>query len=252
MVWFKKRSFITFTLLVLLIYISMRLTEFDLAKFRDFRNMIDFLGHWFPMDFSNFSRMLQDSLETLAMAFLGSFLGLIFGLPISFFAARNTAPTKLLYHSSRVSLSFVRSIPEIVFGLILLTALGLGPFPAVLAIMFHNVGVLGKLISELIEAAEPGPQEAMKAVGAKNWFGSLFSILPQIWPNVLSSYFYRFEVAIRTSLILGFIGGGGIGQRLFNDFKTFHYSAVSLDVLIIMVIVVLVDFLGSYVRNRVI
>jgi phosphonate transport system permease protein len=230
----------------------MRLTEFDLAKFKDFRNMIDFLGEWFPMDFSKLPYMLEDSLETLAMAFLGSFFGLIIALPISFVAAKNTARSGFFYHLSRIVLSFVRSIPEIVFGLILLTALGLGPFPAVLAIMFHNIGVLGKLISELIEAADPGPQEAMKAVGAKRGFANLFSILPQIWPNVLSQYFYRFEVAIRTSLILGFIGGGGIGQRLFNDFKTFQYSAVSLDVLIIMIIVILVDLFGSYVRNRVI
>lgn len=230
----------------------MKLTEFDLSKFKDFRNMIDFLSHWFPMDFSALSKMLQDSIETLAMAFLGSFFGLVFGLPLSFLAARNTSPSSFIFHLTRVGLSFVRSVPEIVFGLILLTALGLGPFPAVLAIMFHNIGVLGKLIAELIEASDPEPHEALKAVGAKNWLASLFSIMPQIWPNILSNYFYRFEVAIRTSLILGFIGGGGIGQRLFNDFKTFQYTSVSLDVLIIMTIVILVDFLGSYVRNKVI
>ncbi|WP_026584307.1 phosphonate ABC transporter, permease protein PhnE [Bacillus sp. J33] len=250
--WFKKQSILTYILLAIFVYISMKLTEFDLSKFRDFRNMIDFLSHWFPMDFYLLPKILKDSMETLAMAFLGSFFGLLIGLPLSFMAAKNTASSPAAYHVTRVGLSFVRSIPEIVFGLILLTALGLGPFPAVLAIMFHNIGVLGKLISELIEASDPGPQEAMKAVGAKGWFASLFSILPQIWPNVLSNYFYRFEVAIRTSLVLGFIGGGGIGQRLFNDFKTFQYTAVSLDVLVIMMIVILVDFFGSYVRNRVI
>ncbi|SDJ77360.1 phosphonate ABC transporter, permease protein PhnE [Sediminibacillus albus] len=250
--WFKRRNLLTLFILCLLIYFSMRLTEFDLSKFRDFRNMIDFLSQWFPMEYSKLPGMISDSMETLAMAFLGSIFGLIIGLPISFLAAWNTAPSKYLYHLSRLVLSFVRSIPEIVFGLILLTALGLGPFPAVLAITFHNIGVLGKLISELVEASDPGPQEAMKAVGSKNWFAHLFSILPQIWPNVLSHYFYRFEVAIRTSLVLGFIGGGGIGQRLFNDFKTFQYSSVSLDVLIIMIIVICVDLLGSYVRNRVI
>lgn len=250
--WFKKRSLIIYALLVVAIFISMRLTEFDLTKFRDFRNMIDFLSQWFPMDFTRLPGMLEDTLATLAMAFLGSFLGLIIGLPLSFLAARNTAHSKPVFHFFRVALSFVRSVPEIVFGLILLTTLGLGPFPAVLAITFHNIGVMGKLISELIEAADTGPQEAMKAVGAKRWVASIFSILPQIWPNVLSNFFYRFEVAIRTSLILGFIGGGGIGQRLFNDFNTFNYSSVSLDVLIIMVMVILVDSLGSFVRNRVI
>ncbi|RIW37309.1 phosphonate ABC transporter, permease protein PhnE [Bacillus salacetis] len=250
--WFKKRSFVTFLILVILVYFSMKLTEFDLSKFKDFRNMIDFLSQWFPMDFSLLPRMVQDGLETLAMAFLGSFFGLLIALPLSFISARNTSPSSLLYHFARVALSFVRSIPEIVIGLILLTALGLGPFPAVIAIMIHNIGVLGKLVSELIEASDPGPQDALKAVGAKKWFASFFSIIPQIWPNVLSHYFYRFEVAIRTSLVLGFIGGGGIGQRLFNDFKTFQYSSVSLDVLIIMIMVIAVDFLGSYIRNKVI
>jgi phosphonate transport system permease protein len=251
-VWFKRRNISILILLTLFVYSSMKLTEFDLTKFKDFRNMLDFLSQWFPMNYSNLSNILQDSLETLAMAFLGSFFGLIIALPFSFAAARNTASFRLLFHFSRVILSFIRSIPEIVSGLILLTTLGLGPFPAVLAIMIHNVGVLGKLISELMEAADTGPQEAMKAVGAKKWVAYIFSILPQIWPNVLSQYFYRLEVAIRTSLILGFIGGGGIGQRLFNDFKTFQYSSVSLDVLIIMIMVVIVDFFGSYVRSRVI
>ncbi|WP_088007011.1 phosphonate ABC transporter, permease protein PhnE [Indiicoccus explosivorum] len=250
--WFKKSNFITLAVLAVLVYFSMRLTEFDLSKFRDFRNMIEFLSQWFPMNFSELPDMVEDMLETLAMAFLGSVFGLLIALPLSFAAARNTAPSKTLYNLMRIGLSFVRSVPEIVFGLILLTTLGLGPFPAVIAIMLHNIGVMGKLISELIEAADPGPQEAMKAVGAKNWLASLFSILPQIWPNVLSNFFYRFEVAIRTSLILGFIGGGGIGQRLFNDFKTFQYASVSLDVLIIMVMVIAVDFIGSFVRNRVI
>ncbi|THE11698.1 phosphonate ABC transporter, permease protein PhnE [Bacillus timonensis] len=250
--WFKRTTLLTVVLLVSAILVSMRLTEFDLSKFRDFRNMIDFLSQWFPMNYSALPRMLRDSAETLAMGFLGSVCGLMIALPISFLAAKNTSPSGFVFNFTRIFLSFIRSIPEIVFGLILLTALGLGPFPAVLAIIFHNIGVLGKLISELIESAETGPHEAMKAVGTKNWVASLFSILPQIWPNVLSQYFYRFEVAIRTSLILGFIGGGGIGQRLFNDFKSFQYSSVSLDVFLIMLIVIMVDSFGSYVRNKVI
>ncbi|WP_404406165.1 phosphonate ABC transporter, permease protein PhnE [Jeotgalibacillus malaysiensis] len=249
--WFKKKHIALAAILIALVLFSMRITEFDLAKFRDFGNMIEFLGQWFPMDTSKLPLMIEDAGETLAMAFLGSFLALLVALPISFLAAKNTAPTGFFYFL-RTGLSFIRSVPEIVIGLILLTMLGLGPFPAVIAIMIHNVGVLGKLISELIEAADPGPQEAMRAVGAKRWTAHLFSILPQIWPNVLSHFFYRFEVAIRTSLVLGFIGGGGIGQRLFNDFKTFQYSAVALDVLIIMIMVIVIDFLTSYIRNRVI
>lgn len=252
MVWFKWKHLFIFAFIVVITGISMKYAEFDLSKFKDFRNLIDFLSNWFPLDTEILPQMVQESLLTLMIAFLGSFLGLIIALPLSFLAARNTNHLRSLYVSSRVVLSFIRSIPEIVFGLILVPVLGLGPFPAVLAIVFHNIGVLGKLISELIESADAGPQEAMKAVGSKAWLAHVFSVLPQIWPNVLSHYFYRFEVAIRTSLILGFIGGGGIGQQLFNHFKTFQYQSVAIDVLLIMIMVIAVDFIGSKIREAVI
>jgi phosphonate transport system permease protein len=252
MVWFKRSQFFTLLLLVVLVIFGMKLTEFDISKFRDFENMGNFLSKWFPMNTDNFPYLMQESLLTITIAFLGSLFGLVLGLPVSFLAARNTAGNRFLYTAVRFFLSFLRSVPEFVFGLILLTTLGLGPFPAVIAIVLHNIGVLGKLISELIESAEKGPMEAMSAVGATHWIGSLFGILPQIWPNVLSQFFYRFEVAIRTSLILGLIGGGGIGQQLFIHFKTFQYQLVSVDVLLIMIIVICVDFIGGKIREKVI
>ncbi|MDM5316395.1 phosphonate ABC transporter, permease protein PhnE [Fictibacillus sp. b24] len=252
MVWFKRSQLFVFLCLIVVVGLSMRLTEFDLSKFKDFQNMSDFLSKWFPMNTESLPYLFQESLLTIAIAFLGSLFGLIIGLPLSFLAARNTSSNRIVYVTTRFFLSFMRSVPEFVFGLILLTTLGLGPFPAVIAIVLHNIGVLGKLISELIEAADKGPMEAMRAVGAKKLIGNLFAILPQIWPNVLSQFFYRFEVAIRTSLILGLIGGGGIGQQLFIHFKTFQYQLVSVDVLLIMVMVILVDYIGGKIREKVI
>jgi phosphonate transport system permease protein len=252
MVWFKKRQFIVFLIIAVLAAYSMRLTEFDLSKFQDFENMGDFLSKWFPMNTESLPYLFTESVLTISIAFLGSLFGLIIALPLSFLAARNTSGHRMIFAATRFYLSFLRSVPEFVFGLILLTTLGLGPFPAVIAIVLHNIGVLGKLISELIEAADKGPMEAMSAVGAKRWIGNLFAILPQIWPNVLSQFFYRFEVAIRTSLILGLIGGGGIGQQLFIHFKTFQYQLVSVDVLLIMIMVILVDYIGGKIREKVI
>lgn len=252
MVWFKKRQFFVFLIIAVLAAYSMRLTEFDLSKFQDFENMGDFLSKWFPMNTDSLPYLFTESVLTISIAFLGSLFGLIIALPLSFLAARNTSGHRLIFTATRFYLSFLRSVPEFVFGLILLTTLGLGPFPAVIAIVLHNIGVLGKLISELIEAADKGPMEAMSAVGAKRWIGNLFAILPQIWPNVLSQFFYRFEVAIRTSLILGLIGGGGIGQQLFIHFKTFQYQLVSVDVLLIMIMVILVDYIGGKIREKVI
>ena len=249
MAWFKWRHLTLFAGVIGLMVWSVRVTEFDLRKFSEFSNMVDFLSNWFPMNTSVIPKMLKASLVTLGMAFLGSFVGLLVALPVSLLAAKNTAGR--FYGAVRIILSFVRSIPEIVLGLMFLTVVGPGPFAATIAIIVHNTSVLSKLIAELIEAADKGPQEAMKAVGARPLTGALFSIFPQIWPNVLSHYFYRFEVAIRTSLILGLVGGGGIGQQLFIHFKTFQYSTVAIDVLIIMVIVIVVDFLGSRVRQHV-
>jgi phosphonate transport system permease protein len=252
MVWFKKRQFFVFLIIAVLAAYCMRLTEFDLSKFQDFENMGDFLSKWFPMNTDSLPYLFTESVLTISIAFLGSLFGLIIALPLSFLAARNTSGHRIIFAATRFYLSFLRSVPEFVFGLILLTTLGLGPFPAVIAIVLHNIGVLGKLISELIEAADKGPMEAMSAVGAKRWIGNLFAILPQIWPNVLSQFFYRFEVAIRTSLILGLIGGGGIGQQLFIHFKTFQYQLVSVDVLLIMIMVILVDYIGGKIREKVI
>lgn len=249
MAWFKWKHLIIFIVVIGFMIWSARVTEFDIRKFSQFNNMVDFLSNWFPLNTSIIPKMLEASLVTLGMAFLGSFAGLLVALPISLLAAKNTAGR--FYGVIRIMLSFIRSIPEIVLGLMFLTVVGPGPFAATIAIIVHNGSVLSKLIAELIEAADKGPQEAMKAVGARSLTGALFSIFPQIWPNVLSHFFYRFEVAIRTSLILGLVGGGGIGQQLFVHFKTFQYSTVAVDVIIIMMIVIAVDFLGSRVRQYV-
>lgn len=253
MVWFKSKNIVFALILFTFVMLSMRVTEFQIEKFANIPNMFYFIrDQFFPPNWSIIEKLIDESIVTLAMAFLGSFSALIFAIPLSFMSARNTSRHPFLYGINRSLLSGLRSVPEIVFGLVFVVSLGLGPFPAVLAIMLHNIGVLGKLISELIESADIGPQEAMKSVGATRWVAVLFSILPQIWPNVLSHYFYRFEVAIRTSLILGFIGAGGIGQQLFNHFQTFQYNSVALDIIVIMILVIIVDYTGGKVRERVI
>ncbi|MDG5787254.1 phosphonate ABC transporter, permease protein PhnE [Evansella sp. AB-P1] len=253
MIWFRKRHLIYFVILILLTWISMDLTNFDLSKFIQLENMISFIQRSFiPPDWSILPFLLRESFVTLGMAFLGTVFALLIGIPLSFAAAHNTSRHYFSYQSVRFFLSGLRSVPEIVFGLIFVVVIGLGPFAAVLAILLHNIGVLGKLISELIEAADKGPQEAMKSVGATHRIGNLFSIIPQIWPNVLSHYFYRFEVAIRTSLVLGFVGGGGLGQQIFNQYQSFYYDGMAVSIIVIMVLVICVDMFGSYVRKRII
>jgi phosphonate transport system permease protein len=227
--------------------------EFSFREFLQIGKTIDFFQEqWWPPDFSNAKYALRASIITLQIAIMGTFLGLIFALPLSFLAAWNTAPTKWIYNATRWLLNFFRSVPEIVFGLLFVPTFGLGPFPAVLAIALHNIGVLGKLISELIEASEEGQQEAVRSVGGKRLLVITYGILPQIIPNIISHYFYRLEVGIRASLILGFIGGGGIGSMLFIDFKILNYQMVATEVIFIMLLVMIVDYIGAIIRKKVI
>lgn len=253
MIWFRKRLIIYTIILIIATWWAMGKTEFEWGNFANFANAFTFIGDRFlPLDWEILPSLVDPMLVTLAIAFLGTFFALLVALPLAFASAKNTSRSPVFYYINRFFLSGLRSVPEIVFGLIFVVVLGLGPFPAVFAIFLHNIGVLGKLISELIEASDRGPQEAMESVGSSRKVGNLFAIIPQIWPNILSQYFYRFEVAIRTSLVLGFIGGGGIGQRLINDFESFNYPAVGVIVLSIMAMVILVDLFGAYVRKRVI
>ncbi|WJH34604.1 ABC transporter permease subunit [Paenibacillus sp. CC-CFT747] len=136
-------------------------------------------------------------------------------------------------------------------ALVFIPTLGLGPMPAVLALIIHNIGVFGKMISELIESVDRGPQEAVQSAGGTRILVALYGIMPQIIPLVISQYFYRLEVAIRTCLILGVVGAGGLGQLLYNDFKMFAYQRVAFEVVLIMLLVTSVDYLGAYVRKRV-
>jgi phosphonate transport system permease protein len=120
-----------------------------------------------------------------------------------------------------------------------------------MALIIHNVGVFGKLFSEMIEAMDDGPQEAVKALGGTRLHVAIYGIIPQMGPLIFSQYFYRLEVAIRTSLILGVVGAGGLGQMLYNDFKQFMYQKVTFEVLLIMVLVTAVDYTGALIRKRV-
>lgn len=245
-----RKLWIPVFLAVLFVW-SGRGVHFDPGLFADIGNSVRFVReHWFPPDISEAGFAVKQMIVTLQIALFSTLAAVLIGLPLSFLGARNTSPTRYGYHALRFFFNAVRSIPELVLALVFIPTLGLGPMPAVLALMIHNVGVFGKMFSETIEAMNKGPQDVVVSVGGTRTLVALYGILPKMLPLVFSQYFYRLEVAIRACLILGVVGAGGIGQLLYNDFKQFHYEKVAFEVLLIMLLITVIDYLGAWVRRR--
>ena len=238
---------------LVLLYWSGRGTGFNPFLFRDIGNTLTFVRvNFLNPDWSVLPQAVRESVITIQIAVIGTFLGFAAALPISFLGAGNTSPHFVVAGFFRGLLSFLRSVPEIVFALILVPTVSLGPFAGVIALAIHNLGVLGKLFSEIIESADQGPQEAVAASGAKKIIMILYGILPQVIPHILSNAFYRLEVSIRASLVLGLVGAGGVGQLLSIQFRMFQYNRVAVSCLVIMAMVIIIDSIGGRIRKRVI
>lgn len=221
---------------------------FQFSDLQDLGKTVALIRRFFPPDWSVFQEAKQQTLITLQIAITGTFYALLVAVPFSFLIARNTGKRGLA-DLLRGMLSFIRSVPEIVWGLLFVPTFGPGPMGGVMAIFLHNIGVLGKLVAELVESSDKETQEAIVAAGGNKVQAIRFAILPEILPNILSQYFYRLEVGVRTSLILGMIGAGGIGNLLFIDFKVFNYRAVLVEILTMMVLVWAIDVIGAWVRK---
>lgn len=226
-------------------------TEFNVARLARLGNSIELLRRWWPPEWSLLAPTAEAAIVTLQIALMGTTAAVLLAVPLAFLAARNTAPSPWLYNGVRSLLTALRGIPEIVIALVLVPTVGLGPFPGVMALLVHNVGVLGKMISELIESAPTGPQEAVLAAGGSRGHVTMFGILPQIMPETLSQAFYRLEVNVRASLVLGFIGAGGLGHELFLSFRIMRYQEVIIQVAAILLMISLVDYVSAFVRKRV-
>src|SRR5215203_1266664 len=220
-----------------------------------------FISEMFPPDLS--ARTLQTTgkgiLETFQMSFLGTLIGAIVAFPLAALATGEVATTgasrgeRLLrvvpYHLSRFVLSVFRSVPDILWALVFVVALGLGPFPGTLALAVHSAGILGKLYSETLEAVPARPVEALRATGAGTLQSFLFGRLPQAISGFTSLTLYQWECNIRSATILGFVGAGGIGQQILISMNLFDYPKVATLVGATITVVLLVDRLSATIRR---
>mgnify|MGYP000915402104 CR=1 FL=1 len=237
------------------------------------RNMIVYIGGnpaiegsgFFPPAFqeTRIVKYLLSMVETIQMAFLALILSVLIAFPLSFFASRNTLEIifpgrswhsavlrKMLYMTTRFVANLFRSINELVWALIFVSAVGLGPMPGILALGVHTSGVLMKLFSEGIENIQPEPITAVAATGAGPFKVVRYAVIPQIVPFFVSMILYRFESDVRSATILGFTGAGGIGMYLFDKLRSYENKDVTTILIIIIVAVALVDRLSAVIRQR--
>ncbi len=197
-------------------------------------------------------RWLLMLVDTLIIAFVATLLGVLGGLLLCFHGSTATARGRLSYHAVRRGLDVARTVPELVYALMFVYAFGLGPLAGVLAIAVHSTGVLGKLFAEIVDATDRGPVEGVRAAGA-GWVETIrFAIMPQVLPGFASYALLRFEINVRASAVIGFVGAGGIGQELYLVIRQFIYQDVSAIVLLIIATVALIDLACERLRHRVI
>jgi phosphonate transport system permease protein len=218
---------------------------------RDAGNMAEYASGFFPPDFSDWRQYAVELVVTLQIAIWGTALAIVSAIPLGLASAANITPW-WIHQPVRRLMDACRSINEIVFALLFVVAVGLGPFAGVLALWVHTTGVLAKLFSEAVEAIDPRPVEGIRATGARALEEIVFGVVPQVLPLCCSYALYRFESNIRSASVVGMVGAGGIGMVLWDVIRGFQYAQTAAVLIMLIVTVTLVDLLSSRLRKRLI
>jgi phosphonate transport system permease protein len=213
--------------------------------------MWDFLTRLFPPDLAFLPLLTAATVESLQIAVWGTILAIVASVPLALLGARNTSPHPVVFHATRLLLNALRAINELVFALIFVSAVGLGPFAGVLAIAMHATGMLAKFTAEEAEGVDPGQVEAVAATGAGRLQVILFGIVPQVIPAFVSYAIYRFDVSIRSATVLGLVGAGGLGFSLIQTMKLFKYHQTATCILVIFLLVLVSDWVCARLRARI-
>ncbi len=202
-----------------------------------------------PPDFSRWQFWIRPLIDTLAMSIAGTAFAVVLSLPLALLAAPNISPNPAVYQVARILLSFLRSVPELILGVLFVAAVGFGALPGVLALGLHSVGMVGKFYAEAIEHVDPKPIEAARAAGCGPMTVIFHAVLQQVLPQMADITIYRWEYHFRASAVLGIVGAGGIGFELMAALRLLAYDQVSAILLAILACVVVVDGFGSLLRK---
>jgi phosphonate transport system permease protein len=215
-----------------------------------FHGMVDIVNRSMPPDVSALPDVAWPALETVDIGLFGTLMGVILAVPLSVLAAANVTPSRWLYYLSRSIIGFTRAVPDLVWALLFVTAVGLGPCPGGLALAVHSVGMLGRLFAETIENMDMAPIDALSLTGASRLQVFAHGVVPSVLPTLAGIGLYRLDENIRSSLVLGFVGAGGIGFQLLTAMNLFQYQQVSLLLIVVFVIVFAAERLSAICRDR--
>ena len=216
--------------------------------FRDVGNMTEYASGFFPPNFREWRVYLDEMLITLQIALWGTVLAVLLAVPFGLLSSANIVPW-WIYQPMRRLMDAARAINEMVFAMLFIVAVGLGPFAGVLALFVHTTGILSKLFSEAVEAIDPQPVEGIRASGATALEEIVFGVIPQVLPLWISYSLYRFESNVRSATVVGMVGAGGIGVVLWEIIRGFYYAETCAVMILIVITVSLIDVVSAQIRK---
>ncbi|MCH5435969.1 MULTISPECIES: phosphonate ABC transporter, permease protein PhnE [Bacillus cereus group] len=247
----KLKHMLTAVLVILLLWGSSVQVDASLSKLvAGFPNMMDLLKEMVPPDWSYFQVITTAMLDTIRMAIIGTTLGAILAIPLALFAASNVFTSTFLYSPARLILNFIRTIPDLLLAAIFVAIFGIGPLPGILALTFFSIGLVAKLLYESIESIDPGPLEAMTAVGANKVQWIVYGVIPQVKAHFVSYVLYTFEVNVRAAAVLGLVGAGGIGLYYDRTLGFLQYQQTASIIIYTLVVVLLIDYVSTLLREK--
>ena len=187
--------------------------------------------------------------ETIQMAFIGTIVGVAIALPLSMFASRNLN-SKWVYAPVRAILAAIRTFPSILWAILFVIMVGLGPFAGVLAIIMYTIGFVAKLQYEVIETIDSDPMDAVSSIGVSKWQLIRYVVIPESAPHLLSQLLYMFDYNVRQTSILGLVGAGGIGFYIINYIKFFEYGKAAVFMLVVLITVLVIDWISVKIRDK--
>jgi phosphonate transport system permease protein len=218
---------------------------------RDSANMAEFSASFFPPDFHEWRSYVTEMVVTVQIALWGTFLAVVCAVPLGLLCSSNIVPV-WVYQPVRRLMDAGRAINEMVFAMLFIVAVGLGPFAGVLALWVHTTAVLAKLFSEAVEAIDPQPVEGIRATGANAIEEVLYGVLPQVMPLWISFSLYRFESNVRSASVVGMVGAGGIGVVLWDIIRAFQYAQTCAVMIIVVITVTVIDLVSARIRRALI